>query len=307
MIETLHIENFRCLRDVKMGLRPLTVFVGANASGKSSAFAALQSAQDESAACTIRLRLVHDREGSQTHVRGKGTTQEPGSWWPVTQVLHLDPGQLRSQVLLQEQRILTSTGSGLANLFATLTRKEQDQVAKHFCALVPMFQDVAVRQSSGGSRRLVWQDRWMSDLWHEPQQVSDGTLLILAYLLLPYQSPVPDLVAIEEPERGLHPFLLGELITTLRKLAAGEIGTKPVQILLATHSSDLLEHVDPAEVRFFQRLGDTGETVVREAPLTNPGWPKLLREYDNSLGDLWLSGGLGGVPADVRAYLPGRP
>jgi predicted ATPase len=302
MIETLHIENFRCLRDVNMSLRPLTVFVGANASGKSSAFAALQSTWDErdawqlDVACTIRLRLVHDSEGGQTRERGKGMTQPEGIWWPTTQVLQLDLGQLRSQVLLQESRLLTTNGSGLANLFATLTRREQDQVAKHFCSLVPMFQDVAVRPSSGGYQRFVWQDRWKSNLWYEPQQVSDGTLLILAYLLLPFQTPAPDLVAIEEPERGLHPFLLGELITALRKLATGELGTKPVQIILATHSADLLEHVDPSEVRFFHRRQDTGETVVREAPTGNPGWPKLLREYDNSLGDLWLSGGLGGVP-----------
>lgn len=302
MIETLHIENFRCLRDVKMSLRPLTVFVGANASGKSSAFAALQSVwgwndpwlRDELS--TIRVTIHDQREGSRTRTWSKGYLQPQGNWWPMTQVLQLDLGQLRSPVVVEESRLLTTNGSGLANLFDTLTRKEQDQVAKHFCSLVPMFQDVAVRPSSGGYQRFVWQDRWKSNLWYEPQQVSDGTLLILAYLLLPFQSPAPDLVAIEEPERGLHPFLLGELITALRKLATGELGTKPVQIILATHSADLLEHVDPSEVRFFHRRQDTGETVVREAPTSNPGWPKLLREYDNSLGDLWLSGGLGGVP-----------
>ena len=55
MIETLHIENFRCLRDVNMSLRPLTVFVGANASGTSSAFAALQSTWDERDAWQLAL------------------------------------------------------------------------------------------------------------------------------------------------------------------------------------------------------------------------------------------------------------
>jgi predicted ATPase len=302
MIETLHIENFRCLRDVKMTLGPFTVLVGANASGKSSAIASLEFA------CTgndhwgrlyskpIRVTIEGDGRTKNVRTYKDGGTTGEGTWWPNIQVLRLDPGHIQQSAQVQESRRIEATGSGLPNLFATLTRKEQDQVAHQFGELVPMFQDVAVRPQGGGNHRFVFQDRWKADLWYEPQQVSDGTLLILAYLLLPYQTPVPDLVAIEEPERGLHPFLLGEVVSTLRKLATGQLGTKPVQIILATHSADLLEHVDPSEVRFFHRRQDTGETVVREAPTTNPDWPKLLREYDNSLGDLWLSGGLGGVP-----------
>lgn len=302
MIETLHIENFRCLRDVKMALGPFTVFVGANASGKSSAIASLQFAYNGTdhwnRIYTEPIRVTIEANGTTKAVRTyqSGGATGLGGWWPSVQVLRLDPRNIQQSCQVQESRRIDPIGSGLPNLFATLTRKEQDQVAHQFGKLVPMFQDVAVRPQGSGNHRFVFQDRWKADLWYEPQEVSDGTLLILAYLLLPYQSPAPDLVAIEEPERGLHPFLLGELITTLRKLANGELGPKPVQIILATHSADLLEHVEPSEVRFFHRRQDTGETVVREAPTTNPGWPKLLREYDNSLGDLWLSGGLGGVP-----------
>ncbi|MBK8100646.1 MAG: AAA family ATPase [Planctomycetes bacterium] len=143
---------------------------------------------------------------------------------------------------------------------------------------------------------MVFQDRWQSDLWYEPTQVSDGSMFTLALLLLAYQSPPPDLVAIEEPERGLHPYLLGQMIDTLRKLATGQIGPKPVQILVATHSAELLEFVAPREVRFFRRDKEAGETIVEQAPTDDENWLQTLREYDDSLGDLWLSGGLGGVP-----------
>ena len=36
MIKSVRFENFRCLRDVEVSLEPLTVFVGAPASGKST-------------------------------------------------------------------------------------------------------------------------------------------------------------------------------------------------------------------------------------------------------------------------------
>jgi DNA repair ATPase RecN len=42
VIRSVHIKNFRCLRDVKLELEPLTVLVGPNASGKSAILRALQ-------------------------------------------------------------------------------------------------------------------------------------------------------------------------------------------------------------------------------------------------------------------------
>ena len=40
-LEKIHIQNFRSLRDVTLPLKPLTIFVGPNASGKSNALGAL--------------------------------------------------------------------------------------------------------------------------------------------------------------------------------------------------------------------------------------------------------------------------
>ncbi|MFY9345057.1 MAG: AAA family ATPase [Planctomycetota bacterium] len=303
MIQTLHIENYRCLRDVTLGLEPLTVLVGANASGKSSVFSALKfdpTADDHWArnrAAEIRVS-VRDRSGADARLlyNSGGAVRSEGQW-PATQVLQFDLRQLRSHNVLHELRQIGSDGLGLANVFATLTRREQDSIARRFCALVPMFNDVAARPFRDGRHRMVFQDRWRSETWYEPEQVSDGTILMLAFLLLPHQVPAPDVIAIEEPERGLHPFLMRELIRALRQVSQPTDGARAVQVLLATHSADLLESVEPNEVRFLNRSKETGETVVQLAPVRDPVWPTVLREYDNSLGDIWLSGGLGGVPS----------
>jgi predicted ATPase len=113
----------------------------------------------------------------------------------------------------------------------------QGSVAEELAKLVPVLQDVNARPHprGGGKHRLVFQDRWADSIWYEPHEVSDGTILTLAYLLLPHQEPPLDLVGIEEPERGLHPYLLGEIVGLLRKLSRGELGSKPVQVVLATH------------------------------------------------------------------------
>ncbi len=81
--------------------------------------------------------------------------------------------------------------------------------------------------------------------------VSDGVMLSLAFLALKYTSEIAchHVFLIEEPENGLHPSRLKEVVDTLKHLATD----KGVQVLLATHSPYLLDLVDPEEVRVFQK------------------------------------------------------
>jgi predicted ATPase len=302
MFVKLQIENYRCLRSVSIDLEPLTVFVGANATGKSSAFAAMSEkfgpndVWARASNAPITASLARDDGKVESRAWRQGHDVLLSVHFPRIRRLQLDLEVLRSHEGLQEVHELAPNGAGLANLFASLPRRSQDAVAQQLCRLVPLFQDVGTRPSTTGLHRIVFQDRWHPSLWYEPNEVSDGTILMLTYLLLGHWSPPPEVIAIEEPERGLHPYLLGQLVDTLRQLAEGKLGPQPVQILLATHSAELLEFVRPEEVRFFSRSPDTGETIVRKAPTDDPGWRTTLREYDGSLGDLWLSGGLGGVP-----------
>jgi predicted ATPase len=126
--------------------------------------------------------------------------------------------------------------------------------------------------------------------------VSDGTIITLALLCLPQLERPVDILCIEEPEHGLHPYLLAEAIAMLRKLSRGELGAKAVQVVIATHSAQLLDLAEPEEVRFVTRSLEDGATQVQRAPTDTDGWKAAYEEYQQSLGDMWLSGGLGGVP-----------
>ena len=64
---------------------------------------------------------------------------------------------------------------------------------------------------------------------------SDGTLRLLAYNTLLNQSELPPLIAIEEPERSLHPGALKDIAYIFEKLA------ERTQVIITTHSSQLLD------------------------------------------------------------------
>lgn len=310
VIRKVHFKNFRSLRDLELTLEPLTVLVGPNSSGKTTVLEGLQPRhqfnlsdfwrQDRSAELSITWSyddglmagvLYNPRSSSVSYPDGAGVR---GAHRYQSISLNLDA--LRRENMLAVAEFLNRTGDNLANVFYSLGRKQQSDIAQELCRLVPMFSDVDLQPTAHGQHRLRFQDRWAPGLWFAPTEVSDGTMLLLAFLVLQYQNPAPDLITIEEPERALHPYLLEELIQLLRKMSTGEFGKKPIQVVLATHSAELLEYVRPEEVRFLTRTQEDGSVRVNQAATDTPNWRRVYETYNRSLGGIWLSGGMGGVP-----------
>ena len=65
--------------------------------------------------------------------------------------------------------------------------------------------------------------------------LSDGTLRMIGYCSLLYSPDIPSLIAIEEPERNLHPGFLTNIASILKRLS------QKTQVVITTHSSQLLD------------------------------------------------------------------
>lgn len=76
---------------------------------------------------------------------------------------------------------------------------------------------------------------------------SDGTLRLVAYYTLLNESELPPLIAVEEPERSLHPGALSKMSDVLEQLA------ERTQVIVTTHSSQLLDAFDPESLS--EKLG----------------------------------------------------
>ena len=290
MLTKLKVQNFRSIRQMELRLLPLTALVGPNGSGKSTVLAAL----DHRTTLAPTWRHIPDEVLIERFdARGQASRSPAGGDFIVpVQHLRLDLDRMREPIQLNPALQLATDGGNLANLIATLPRSVQERLATELSARVAGIRDVDVVPSGRGAHQLRFHDRW-SQTEFAPGEVSDGTILMLAFLSLRYQPQAPQLIAIEEPERGLHPYLLGELVAFLRSLTEGP---DALQIVVATHSAEFLEHMKPEEVRFLSRSPGDGNVVVREADPNSPNWVRFYREYDDSLGSAWLSGSLGGVP-----------
>ena len=120
------------------------------------------------------------------------------------------------------------------------------------------------------------------ELW----ELSDGLLRFLCLataLLNPRPSP---LVAIDEPELGLHPGLL-PIVAGMIKVAA-----ERTQVLVTTHSPDLLNCFDIADVAVMARNADDAK-VVWHRPANRKTLVQMLKDVSSeTLGDLHRSGEL---------------
>jgi energy-coupling factor transporter ATP-binding protein EcfA2 len=88
--------------------------------------------------------------------------------------------------------------------------------------------------------------------------VSDGTINLTALLLALYcqESPV---IVIEEPERSIHPHLISRVVTWMEEASADR------QILVTTHSPELVKHADLESVLLVTRNKDGSSGISRPA------------------------------------------
>ncbi|MHB1468707.1 MAG: AAA family ATPase, partial [Solirubrobacteraceae bacterium] len=91
--------------------------------------------------------------------------------------------------------------------------------------------------------------------WFDAAQESDGTLRVAGILTALLQDPAPAILGVEEPELTIHPGALPLIYDYL--VQAGERS----QILVTTHSPDLLDLLDPSCIYSVER--DEGVTKVR--------------------------------------------
>lgn len=115
-------------------------------------------------------------------------------------------------------------------------------------------------------------------------QVSDGMLLVLAYLTVLNLPQPPRVLLVEEPENGIHPKRLQDVLSILRDLVSEQ---SQCQVILTTHSPYVVDLFQPEEVTLCQKTAD-GSVAVRRLSES-----QAVREQLDvfTLGEIWTAEG----------------
>jgi len=161
---------------------------------------------------------------------------------------------------------------------------------------VPEFEGISFEKDQNNYRQLCL--RQVGSKRKIPaSELSEGTLLALGLLSIAYQPSPPALIGIEEPDRALHPRLLREVRDALYRLAFPTdygLKRKPVQVIATTHSPYFLDlfRDHPEQVIVAEKKSDG--TAAFRSLADDPNLREIIG--DASLGEVWYSGVLGGVP-----------
>lgn len=157
-------------------------------------------------------------------------------------------------------------------------------------------------EKSGYSFKRLGLTDGRSNITYWADEISEGTLYFLALLCIVNQPNPPKVLLLEEPEKGIHPRRIEEIINFIFRL----VDDKDIQVIMTTHSPLILDMFSdmPECVHIFDRNSDDGATEVKnlytDVILPSTAKSKELGleppRYTDALSDFWTVGFLGGVP-----------
>ena len=324
MISEIEFRAFKILQKAEIALTPFNLVIGANGSGKTSVIEAIRRLRTLSALPTLPGAGAEAHSGSRLSfrfnpphegitvvlactpdlecdaLRVSGSEAALAGWNDLASRLRavrfhtLDHSVMAKSCDAEAPAELAEDGGNIAAALHALQSnrpQEFEAIAAEFMRILPEFsgihpvkegERIALEFGLRGEERRIRASR-----------ISQGTLALLGILFLATATPRPAMLCIEEIDRGLHPRALREARDALYRLSHPEGGEAACQVLATTHSPYLLDlfRDQPEEVVIaektgsrasFRRLSDVGDLQA------------LLGEA--SLGDLWFSGVLGGVP-----------
>lgn len=179
------------------------------------------------------------------------------------------------------KKSLRSDASNLETILKKilLNNSKKEELIDWLRLFIPEFENIEIQKDLRGRNELrVFEKNSLNSM--NKILISDGTYNILALLTAVFQSDEPQFLCIEEPENGLTPDVIKEMVNFFRN-ACEEKGH---YIWLNTHSQSLVSQLSPDEIITVNKI--KGETKIKQ----------FKGEDFNglSMDEAWLTNTLGG-------------
>jgi len=288
-VDWVRIENFRCIKSVDLHLSPLHALIGPNDSGKSSLLHAMARGGRTKYWVSNGLGIAPHVGRLSDHPKRPQARQTPEAFQEVDRatspirLMRLDPDELREgRPLIPRGNSLwfeSERGRGLASLYDALLNRDRDaftQIDVRFRTLFPTVRTLRLENASANTKSMGLTLLDGTDVG--PQEMSEGMLYWLAFAVIEHIAP-GGILMIEEPENGLHPARIKEVMRVLR-----EVSTR-TQVIIATHSPLVVNEMAANEVSLVTRSKEAGTQAILMSETKN--FAERSKTYD--LGELWLA------------------
>ena len=196
--------------------------------------------------------------------------------------------QLRRKAGVTNVREFRYDGSNLAPFLYRLQRKEgksYQRIVETLRLILPFFLDFYL-EPDDDHLLLAWRETDTDQIF-TASQAADGMLRMIALvtLLLQPEETLPDLLILDEPELGLHPYAINIIGGLIRSVS------EKTQVIVATQSTAFVDCFEPEDIVVVERDGRASTFRRLENTQDLQEW---LKEY--SLSELWEKNVIGGRP-----------
>lgn len=199
--------------------------------------------------------------------------------------------ELRQEQSVSNSSKVSATGDNIPSVvkkFVKDNKEAWNRIVETMSNISPYFSKVYSESLRAGKEYIVFEEIF-NGRPIESWEASDGTLRALAILLCLESHSEGSTILIEEPEHGLHPWAVKDLINHIRHT----IEIKNIQVILTTHSQQVLECLNPEELLITER--DDYGTHYKIINDIIPNNTITMGE----IGNLWTKGLLNGVPKTI--------
>jgi len=197
-------------------------------------------------------------------------------------MVRFEPDYLRQPARLIPERealaFVDERGRGLASVFDAIVNRDVTaflQIQSEARQLFPTVQKIRLSNIDDGHKALAIE--LVDGTVVDARAMSEGLLYYLAFSALRYLDG-SRIFLIEEPENGLHPARIADVMRVLREIS------KTSQVLIATHNPLVLNELLAEEVTVLTRdAAGTHATRIKDTP----NFEERSQVY--ALGELWLS------------------
>jgi len=327
VIASIAFHRFKALRQTRIELQPFNLIIGPNGSGKTSLIESILTLRRLAALPLAGAEAVQRGEGPEIRFHfaaphaeisatlgcaGEGQCDflrvEPAGT-PAWRALRDGLATVRAYVLEHEAMTrpcppgdgaeLSADGANLAAVLVQLRQHTPTVYAAleaELLRLLPEFSALEAGPEAAGGLTFGLRLAESGELLGAGE-LSQGTLYVIALLALAFDPDPPRILCLEEVDRGVHPRMFREVRDVLYRLShpPADAGRAGVQVIATTHSPYFIDlfREHPEEVIISQK---TGRAAIFARLADRPDLPELLRE--GSLGEMWYSGILGGVPEE---------
>ena len=196
--------------------------------------------------------------------------------------------ELRQEQSISSEATVSITGDNIPSVIKRFIKNNKNgwkRVITTMSNISPYFSNVYSESLRAGKEYLVFKEVFGGrniEAWES----SDGTLRALAILISIETHRSGSTLLIEEPEHGLHPWAIKELMLHIRTV----LEERNLQVIITTHSQQVLENIKKEELLITER--DEEGTKYSSVDQIIPNAEISMGE----VGELWTRGLLKGVP-----------